>query len=207
MVALLDAPDAMATRKITRFASERIRSFSTVFHKDQSIRFDQFLLGVVDKSLRKAKNASLYLVRKGIRDIRDRIRLRLLRFILDRSRRVPRFLEGISVQDICLFAESQYRPTGLLDGELLLFRATSGEAADEPFAQHYDDPLFGWGRRSKGGVRAIDVPGGHFSMLQEPNVGVLAEHMQLYLNQVLAGETKAPALCVAGHRAERHHDA
>ena len=42
------------------------------------------------------------------------------------------------------------------------------------------------------GVRVFDVPGGHSSMLQEPNVQVLAERMQAYIDEALAGEPARP---------------
>jgi hypothetical protein len=79
--------------------------------------------------------------------------------------------------------------------ELVLFRATRGTGmpSDEPYVERYDDPLFGWGRRATRGVQTIDVPGGHSSMLQEPNVDVLAEQMQIALDRVLARESAAPA--------------
>ena len=82
---------------------------------------------------------------------------------------------------------------GRFDGELVLFRATagSGAAADEPFVDRYDDPMLGWGRRATRGVRVIDIPGGHSSMLQEPHVGVLAEHLQASIDRALGGEPAA----------------
>jgi thioesterase domain-containing protein len=188
MVALLDTADVAATRKRWHVASQRIRSFSTVFNKDASVRFDKFVFTVAANSLRKAKNLGMCLVHQRLEELRDVIRVRLLRYFADRPVRVPRLLERIPVQTVCLFAESQYRPQGLFEGELVLFRATSGEAADEPFAQRFDDPLLGWGRRSTGGVKVIDIPGGHYSMLQEPNVRVMADHMNLYVEGALACE-------------------
>ena len=93
------------------------------------------------------------------------------------------------MRTVYLFAEKSYRPTGVLDGELILFRATEGIENDEPYVNRYSDPLFGWGRRATQGVRAYDVPGGHSSMLQEPNVEVLASHMQAIIDKVLSQET------------------
>jgi thioesterase domain-containing protein len=195
MVALLDAPDVQATSRRWRFANDRIRSFSTTFSKEGSVRLHSHVLASVATSVRKAKNLTFYLVAKRISDLRDEMRMRLLRFFTDRSSRLPRLLEGIPVQTVCLFAEKQYRPEGLFDGDLVLFRATSGKDSDEPFVERFDDPLFGWGPRSTCGVNAIDVPGGHFSMLQEPNVRVLAEQIMLYVERALAGKPTAPALC------------
>jgi len=194
MVALLDAPDVASVPRKWRWASQRIRSFSTVFHKDESVRFDQLLPAVVSNSLSKAKNLTSYLIGSRLRKPQDETRMRLPRYCLDRGIPLNRLLEGIPVQTVCLFAEREYRPAGQFTGELVLFRASSGEAADEPFAVRYDDPLFGWGPRSTRGVQVYDVSGGHFSMLQEPNVRVLAEQIQLYLERALAGDKAAPAL-------------
>jgi thioesterase domain-containing protein len=74
----------------------------------------------------------------------------------------------------------------------VLFRATRGEGPDEPYVERYADPLLGWGRRTSLGVRVCDIPGGHSSMLQEPNVRVLATRMQAYLDQALASEPTEP---------------
>ncbi len=75
------------------------------------------------------------------------------------------------------------------EGELILFRATEGVNNDEPYINRYGDPLLGWGQRASQGVRAYDVPGGHSSMLQEPNVQILASHMQAIIDEAIASET------------------
>src|SRR5262249_43410277 len=111
--------------------------------------------------------------------------------------RLPRFLEGISVETVCLYAESQYRPKSLFNGKLVLFRATSGEAGDQPFADRFDDPDLGWSSRATDGVQVLDVPGGHYSMLQEPNVAVLAAQMTHYIEMKLAVDGTTHAACTA----------
>jgi thioesterase domain-containing protein len=101
------------------------------------------------------------------------------------------------VRTAYLFAERDYRPEGRFDGQLVLFRATAGIGPDEPYIEKYDDPLLGWGRRATRGVRAIDVPGGHAGMLQEPHVEALAEQMQSCIDEAMADEPAAirqPAL-------------
>ena len=52
-------------------------------------------------------------------------------------------------------------------------------AADEEF----DDPEvvragFGWGPYAAGGIEVIEVPGDHMSILEEPNVGILADEIR-----------------------------
>jgi len=195
MVALLDAADVVASPRTWRFASQRIHSFSAVFQRDDSIRFNQFVLAALTKALRKAKNVTAYLIRQRFGDLRDEIRLRLLRYYLDRGLHPPRYLEQIPVQTVYLFTAKGYQPDGMFEGELALFRASHGEGIDEPFVMRYNDPLLGWGRRATQGVRVLDVPGGHSSMLQEPNVRELAKQMQLYIDGALTGEPAALVSC------------
>jgi thioesterase domain-containing protein len=197
MVALLEVA---APSKNWPLVRQRIRRFSTVFHKNQSGRSGRSVRAAVTKSLWTAKNLSWNPIRHRLRELRDDIRMRLLRYHLDRSLRLPRLLEGIPVQTVCLFADKEYRSEERFDGELILFRATSGEAYDEPFAARYDDPLLGWAGCSTRGVRVHDVPGGHFSMLQEPNVRVLAEQLQRYLDRALARQpAPSPNLMAPWH--------
>jgi FkbH-like protein len=192
MVALLDAADVMTPAKTWRFARQRIRSFSTVFHHEKPTRFDRSVLLVFAKALRKAKNLMTYLVGRKLQNLWDEIRMRLFRFYLDRGLRLPRAVEQIPVRTVYLFAEKNYLPKSVFHGELLLFRATCGEGPDEPYVEQYADPLLGWSKRTSRNVRVCDVPGGHSSMLQEPNVRVLATRMQTYLDQALASELAKP---------------
>src|SRR5262249_7497678 len=153
--------------------------------QDRSARFARRVLSIVSKTARKAKNLAVYVVGRKITSLRDEIRMRLFRYHLDRGLRLPRFLERIPVRTVYLFAEKDYQPGGRFDGELVLFRATSGRGDDEPYVERYDDPLLGWECRATRGVRVLDVPGGHSSMLQEPNVRMLAQQLQDYLESAL----------------------
>ena len=192
LVALIDAADVAVPLKTWRFASQRIRSFSTVFHQKEPIRFDRRVLLAFTKALRKAKNLTTYLVGHRLQVFRDEIRMRLFRFYLDRGRPLPHVLERIPVRTVYLFAEKNYQPAGPFDGDLVLFKATSGEGSDEPYVERYDDPLLGWGTRATRRVRAFSVPGGHSSMLQEPNVSILAEQMQAVIDDTLAAKSTHP---------------
>ena len=144
---------------------------------------------MIDQALRKARNLSTYLVGHHLERLRDEIRMRLLRSYLDRGQRLPRSLQQIPVRTVYLFAEKNYQPEGLFDGDLVLFRATSGEGPDEPYVERYEDPLLGWGCRATRGVRVHDIPGGHSSMLQEPHVQILAEQLQLSIDEGFARKT------------------
>ena len=158
--------------------------------EEKSARFGRRVLSIMTKAVRKARNLSAYLAGRQAQELWDEIRLRLLRFYLDRGRAVPRQLEQIPVRTVYLFAEKSYQPAAMFDGELLLFRATTGEGADEPYIDRYEDPSLGWGRRATHGVRVCDVAGGHSSMLQEPNVQILAEQLQISIDE---GFTNRPA--------------
>ena len=189
MVALIDAADVVAEEIPWRFANQRLRSFSTVVDQSDGLSVLQRTVVIVGKATKKAKNFSTYLVRKHAGDLWAKLRMRLFRYFLDRRLEPPRFLEHIPIRTVYLFAEKSYRPSGVFEGELILFRATEGENNDEPYINRYSDPLFGWGRRASQGVRAYDVPGGHSSMLQEPNVQVLAGHMQAIIEKALIRKT------------------
>ena len=189
MVALIDAADVVAEEIPWRFANQRLRSFSTVVDQSDGLSVLQRAVVIVGKATKKAKSFSTYLVRKHAGDLWAKLRMRLFRYYLDRRLEPPRFLEHIPVRTVYLFAEKSYRPSGVFEGELILFRATEGENNDEPYINRYSDPLFGWGRRASQGVRAYDVPGGHSSMLQEPNVQVLAGHMQAIIEKALIRKT------------------
>ena len=188
MVALIDAADVAAPTKTWRFAQQRIQSFSAVFNPDTSVPFRRSVLVMFKKALRKAKNLVAYLVGQRARNLRDGITMRLFRFYMDQGFGLPRALEKIPVRTVYLFAEKSYQPETPYHGELLLFRATHGDGDDEPYIERYSDPLLGWGSRTTGNVRVWDIPGGHSSMLQEPNVQVLAARVQAYLDQALATE-------------------
>jgi thioesterase domain-containing protein/acyl carrier protein len=189
MVALIDAADVAATLKPLLFASQRIRSFRSVLNEEDRVSLAERVVRMAGKAIRKARNLTTYLVNDRIQKIRDEARMRLFRHYLDRGLSLPRFLENIPVRTAYLFAETRYKPGRLFEGELTLFRATSGEGNDEPYVDRYSDPLLGWGQRATAGVRVHDIPGGHSSMLQEPNVETLATHMQTQLDEALAGQT------------------
>lgn len=62
-------------------------------------------------------------------------------------------------------------------GKMVLFRAMERDV----FEVGYDRDL-GWGPLAAGGLEIFDVPGDHLGILKDPNVRVLAEKLQLYLN-------------------------
>ena len=191
LVAVIDAADVAATRRAWRVAGQRIRSFSAAIAQDQSVRFDRRVIALLKKVLGKARNLSTYLVGQRLKKWHNDIRMRRFRSGLDRGRNLPSSLKNIPVRTVYLFAEETYRPDGIFGGNLVLFRATHGEGHDEAYVDRYLDPLLGWGRRAQRDVLVHDVPGGHSSMLQEPHVQVLADQLQMAIDDVLADVANA----------------
>lgn len=192
LLALLDAADPQAVPRAWRVAGQRLQRFGGVLREGGAGGPVRRVATILAKAMRKARNLAVYAAGERLGRARDEVRMRLFRAWLDRGLRPPRALGRIPVRTAYLFAERSYRPVGRLDGELTLFRATAGIGPDEPYVEKYEDALLGWGRRAADGVRALDVPGGHSSMLQEPHVEALAEQLQSCIDAALGGEVPRP---------------
>ena len=195
LVALLDAADPAATLKPWRGAKVRLDRMAGELRRAQTESAARRALLLAGSFTRKLRNFAAYQVGKAWRQTRDNARLRLLRAALDRGRSPPQFLGQLSATITYLYAEREYRPRQpLAQGNLVLFRATNGEGIDAPFIDFYEDPLLGWSGRSPRGVSAVDIPGGHTSMLQEPHVEVLARRLQAAIEESLRnGSREAPS--------------
>jgi thioesterase domain-containing protein len=134
--------------------------------------------------LRKARGYLGYELERRARGVFDRVSVATLMVCLRGDLALPSWVRRLSVRRIYSFAEARYRPRGKVRREIVLYRATHGDGADEPITRHYEDPLLGWGRRTAEGVRVIEAPGGHSSMLQEPNVAGLAGDLARYLHEL-----------------------
>jgi amino acid adenylation domain-containing protein len=187
LVALLDAADPAAALKPWRSAKVRLDRMVGDLRRarKQSALRRGALLGA--SLARKLRNFTAYHIGRIWRETRDNARLRLLRAALDRGRTPTRLIGQLSATVTYLYAEREYRPgRPLARAGLVLFKATSGEGIDAPFIDFYEDSLLGWSTRSARGVRGVDVPGGHTSMLQEPHVDVLAARLQAAIDESLA---------------------
>jgi thioesterase domain-containing protein len=82
-----------------------------------------------------------------------------------------------------------------LQGLVALYRATQGDGtpADQPYIERYGEPQLGWGARVAVPLEVTDVPGGHASLLQEPNVQKLADAMNQHLVRALEARNEAQA--------------
>jgi len=187
LVALLDAAAPGAALKPWRLAKERLDRIAGELRRARKAAAMRRAVLLAGSLSRKLRNFTAYHVGKAFREARDGARLRVLRASLDRGRRPPRLIGRLSATITYLWAEREYRPDGRLEaGELVVFRATRGEGIDAPFIDFYEDPLLGWSDRGRHGARAVDVPGGHTSMLQEPHVAILAARMQEAIDACLA---------------------
>jgi thioesterase domain-containing protein len=75
---------------------------------------------------------------------------------------------------------------GHYQGTVTLFRAESILGVGQNVALP-EDPERGWGKWVAGGVDVIQVPGNHFTMVQEPQVKVIAEQLLARLEKAVAG--------------------
>jgi thioesterase domain-containing protein/acyl carrier protein len=82
-----------------------------------------------------------------------------------------------------LVAWAKYRPE-VYSGPITLFRAS-----DRPL-ENYLDPTMGWNELASGEVDLHTIPGGHYSLLTPPNVGLLAEELKRSLTQSLTAEAE-----------------
>ncbi|MCC6416687.1 MAG: amino acid adenylation domain-containing protein, partial [Gemmataceae bacterium] len=68
-------------------------------------------------------------------------------------------------------AVNRYRPAQKFDGKVVLFKAEEGF---HWAATIIDDPLYGWGQLTAGGVETHTVPGGHMEIFHDKNIDLVA---------------------------------
>jgi thioesterase domain-containing protein len=69
-------------------------------------------------------------------------------------------------------------------GQVTLFRVT------EPWNEGGRDPHLGWDGVAAGGVEVYEVPGDHFTLLEEPHVQILAAQLKSCLDQTQADSSR-----------------
>ncbi len=196
MVGLIDAADVAAKKRVGHVAGKRLKRFFGAFNAEKSVPWHRSLAAGVAKAAGKVIGLVVFEVSSRLSKLKTVFKVRLLRHHLDKGSTPPAFLQSLSVSDIYQFALLDDSNRALFHGDVALFRATAaGDAPDdEPNIEIFSDPLFGWQKRVGGTIHCFDLPGGHSSMLQEPNVEVLAERMQAYIDDTLAAasETAGP---------------
>lgn len=190
LVVLLDAVDSKAPK--VDIGAQRASRFMSVFSET-----NRGLGAALAAARRKVARAARHELTQRLTHAKNVARVRLLQEVEKRGLPRPSLLGGISPRTVYEFAQSHYEP-GTFAGSLLLFRATkadsefelAGRLSDTPSSQKTVDPLLGWGIRATEGVEVIDVPGGHSSMLREPNVAILASVLQERIARVVASALK-----------------
>ncbi|MBW4476879.1 MAG: AMP-binding protein [Tolypothrix brevis GSE-NOS-MK-07-07A] len=107
------------------------------------------------------------------------IREKYKRF-LEKSNRLPEDDKHLAIIDANVLAQSQYM-FQVYPGQMTLLR-TDDKNRDDAVGMHYD-PQFGWGELVTGGIDIHYISGSHLSLLEEPNVQLLAEKLKLCLEK------------------------
>jgi thioesterase domain-containing protein len=105
------------------------------------------------------------------------MRLRLLDRVQADGRGWPDWVPALCVRHIYLAAKALYEPQALQSGRVVVMRAEEGGDPDDPDMYLLKDSTLGWGRVVAGKLDAMDVRGGHSTMLQEPHVEYLAKQI------------------------------
>jgi amino acid adenylation domain-containing protein len=182
LVALLDAPSPGMRRKTSQTYRQGFARFTDTLRTTEGSNQFSRLFGMSRRALRKLGSFLVYESTSRVGNIADSIRIRTLRWTLDHGRRPPRFVGRMPAQIVLRFARGEYDPSRLLIGRAILIRATQGSGSDEPLIVRSRDPLFDWGKRVAGAIEAVDAPGGHSSMIQEPHVGSVAQYLTRQMN-------------------------
>jgi thioesterase domain-containing protein len=175
LVAVFDAADAEAAPRKSLVSRRRVGRLREALSAASLWETP----GIV---FRKATGYLGYELGRRTRGIVDRFSVATLDLCLRHDFPLPAWARGLPVRTVYAWAQARYRPGAKLLRQILLFRATEGHGADESFVNLYEDPLLGWGQRTRQGVRVIEAAGGHSSMLQEPHVSGLAEDLGRYLD-------------------------
>jgi acyl transferase domain-containing protein/thioesterase domain-containing protein/acyl carrier protein len=184
-VGLIDAAAVGAKEHSLREARSRWDRVRAVLRPAPGESTWKHLVTALPTVAKKARNWIAY-------SVGTRLRRRRTAQQVERMRSAPETMtpETQVVQFLELYenAHREHRATGLLRGaRVVLYRATAGngEADDVPFREVYADELLGWQGSVADPIQAVDIPGGHTSALQEPNVGVLACALQAGIRAAL----------------------
>jgi amino acid adenylation domain-containing protein len=192
LVAIIDALEVTTKplrgkwrSRLSRFVTDTNRAFQqkNLGQKEKSQKTN-----VVGVALRKIANVIIYEIVMISKNLYERIKVNRFDRYLSSTRPVPQSLKHIPVATIYRVARKMYTPR-IYQGQLVLFRATKATLEpnlsfdDTPVKEKTNEPTFGWNKRASGGVHAEDIPGGHSTMLQAPNVNVLGNRIEAFLRQ------------------------
>jgi FkbH-like protein len=170
LVVLLDAAKPTTPKRLGRIAKQRMGRLAQLFTNQES-HFSKFELA--SAALRKLFNAAIWEIISRVRRLSVVARFRLLRFLLPRGQAWPRLIPSLTIRQIYDSAEASYEPSRTA-APTLLVRARAGHGGDTPFREIYADDNLGWASVTEA-LHVEDVDGGHFTMLQEPFAGSVAQ--------------------------------
>ncbi len=189
MVALLDSVNVNGTQPTDYITSQRLTNFAMALKGNEQLKRYEQLFSILNRSGKKIRNLVAHESQKTIGSIRDRLRLTYFRHCIDRGLSIPAVLHQIPVRTILMWAQYEKTPQTVFEGKVILFRATQASSDfneadidDTPLRDMFIDPLLGWGDRASAGIAVHDIPGGHSTMLQEPNVRGIAKIVQTYID-------------------------
>jgi len=177
-LALMDSANIGIAKKIESTSTARLNRVSSVLSETGDLSVKDRLLTVINTLSKKVSNVIAY----ELSILNKKIKSQLFDYCVTHKIPLSPLLKGLNVMNVYNYAETKHVFTSKYQGDILLLRATKGEGTDRPFAEIYSDPLLGWAENTTGNVTVLDVPGGHSSMLQDPNVAIMAKYLQDYIN-------------------------
>jgi amino acid adenylation domain-containing protein len=126
--------------------------------------------------LKKIGNLAEYETLHFIESLSVAARLRLMNYVLTKKSAWPQWAPPLNFSDIYANARASYSP-GCIEAPIILVRAQEGADGDAPATDYVVDPYLGWREHTLGSLDVIDAVGGHSSMLQEPNVELVARRI------------------------------
>jgi thioesterase domain-containing protein/acyl carrier protein len=176
-VGLIDAVDVEAPRT-TQIAARRLDRLAQVFRDKKHSNPLKRANYVIQTVANKARNVVAYELSSRLERWRNEAKILLLRYYSDNGLPLPNFLRDISTRKVYYFAQKEYIPQGLFEGDLSLFLATEGEGKELPAIKRTDANLCGWDRRVAKQIKVYDIMGNHSNILQEPKVKVMGVKME-----------------------------
>jgi thioesterase domain-containing protein/acyl carrier protein len=182
-VILLDAYVPQARRRSGLLARARVHRLVSIFRPAATAQAPGPLTRLRQAAGKLLRATHWELQSRG-EAIVVRGKLRLLHHLLRQEQAWPQWLAPLSVPQIFESASSRYRPGVLPRARVALFlasRAQLGVKNDEPMSTRFVDEDLGWSAHAARSVICMHVPGGHSTMLREPNVDELALRIKEFL--------------------------
>ncbi|WP_426752486.1 amino acid adenylation domain-containing protein [Myxococcus sp. Y35] len=131
-------------------------------------------------------NVKIDLLLPEVRAMSEAERLQFFVTRLQAAAVLPEGAQPVHVQGILDVARAHdglnYRPTRTLPVPVAVFRADDrGGAIPPPLAHIVEDGTLGWSRLTQQVCAAYPIPGTHLSLLRDPHVTVLAQHLLTHL--------------------------